>query len=360
MRTAPIAPALTATLATTMLLASAGASGAERDRLHLVGSSTVYPFAAAVAERFAEATGAPAPQIDSVGSGGGLAKFCAGVGVEHPDIANSSRPISPAEIETCLANGVDEIVEVQIGYDGIAIAHSRQAPDFELGVSDLFLALASEVPDPAADPDADPEEAQLLSNPYRSWRAINPALPDQPIQVIVPPPTSGTRDVFEELVLEPGCAELPALAALKASDPARYRTVCRAPREDGAFLEAGEYDQLIVDRLIADPNLVGVFGFSFLDANREQLKGVPIDGVAPDAGSIASGEYPLSRPIFFYLKKAHVGVVPGLGEYVAAFTSEQAFGPDGYLVEAGLIPLPAALRDEVRARAANLDSMALQ
>jgi phosphate transport system substrate-binding protein len=335
--------------AASLALTSTAYAQSARDRIYIVGSSTVYPFATAVAEEFGKATPFKTPRIESTGSGGGLEQFCAGVGVEHPDITNSSRRIKPAEIEACVANDVKEIVEIQIGYDGIAVTNSRQAPSYDLTVRDLFLALAREIPESGAE--------KLVMNPYKTWKDVNPELPDTAIEVIGPPPTSGTRDSFVELVMDVGCAQFPAIAALKDADAERHKAVCRSMREDGAFIEAGENDNLIVQRLVAHPNILGIFGFSFLNANLDRLQGATIDGVAPSADTIASGQYPVSRPIFFYLKKAHVGVVPGLVEYVTEFTSEKAFGTDGYLVAKGLIPMPEAMRGQVRVGAAALKAL---
>lgn len=333
-------------VAASFALAGAAYAQSARDQIYIVGSSTVYPFATAVAEEFGKTTPFESPKIESTGSGGGLEQFCAGVGVEHPDITNSSRRIKPAEIEACVANGVTEIVEIQIGYDGIAITNSKQAQSYRLTIRDVFLALAREVPESGAD--------NLVMNPYKTWKDVNPELPDAPIEVIGPPPTSGTRDSFVELVMDVGCDQLPTIEALKDSDAERHKAVCRSMREDGAFIEAGENDNLIVQRLVAHPSILGIFGFSFLNANADRLQGATINGVAPSADTIASGEYPVSRPIFFYLKKAHVGVVPGLEEYVAEFTNDKAFGPEGYLVGKGLIPMPEAMREQVRAAASAL------
>ena len=338
-------------VATSFVLAGAAYAQSARDQINIVGSSTVYPFATTVAEQFGKTTKFKSPKIESTGSGGGIKLFCAGVGVQHPDITNSARRIKKSEVETCASNGVKEIVEVQVGFDGIAIANSKQAKPFNLTIQDIFLALAKEVPEPGT--------GKLVMNPFKTWKDVNPELPNARIEVLGPPPTSGTRDAFVELVMEVGCDKFPAIKALKDSDAQRHKAVCQSVREDGAFIEAGENDNLIVQKLVANPNALGIFGYSFLDANTDRIQGTTIDGVAPDMDTIASGEYPVSRPIFFYVKKAHVEVIPGLKEYIAEFTSDKAFGPDGYLVDKGLIPMPDAMRAQVRTDAATLKPLQL-
>jgi len=309
-----------------------------RDYISIVGSSTVYPFATVVAEQFGKSTRFKTPKIESTGSGGGIKLFCAGVGVQHPDITNASRAIKKSELETCAKNGVKEVVEVKIGYDGLSIAHSKAAKPVAMTRKEVWLALAKDVPDPKGG-DA------IVPNPYQTWNQINPSLPNAKIEVLGPPPTSGTRDAFVELVMEEGCDGFDAVKALK-SDKKRHKAVCQTMREDGAFVEAGENDNLIVQKLEANPNAFGIFGYSFLDQNRDKVQGVAIEGVKPEFDLIASGKYPVSRPLFFYVKKAHVGVIPGLKEYIAEFTSEKSWGPDGYLSERGLIPMPTAERKQ--------------
>ncbi len=315
------------------------AAAQARDQIRIVGSSTVYPFASVVVERFGRNTAFPTPVIESTGSGGGLKLFCAGVGENHPDITNASRAIKDSEIELCKANGVDEIVEVKIGYDGIVIANDRTAPAFELSLRDVFLALARQVPD---------GDGNLIANPHQTWQDVNPALPATPIKVLGPPPTSGTRDAFAELAMEGGCKTFDWIAAIKAEDKGRYKAICHSVREDGAYVEAGENDNLIVQKLQADPQALGVFGYSFLDQNADTLQGAVIEGVDPTFEAIADGSYPVSRPLFFYVKKAHVGVVPGIADYVAEFTSEAAWGEFGYLSDRGLVPMPDAERKAYR------------
>lgn len=337
-----IKKALASALAVTAAFAVGGANAAARDYISIVGSSTVYPFATVVAEQFGKTSSFKTPKIESTGSGGGLKLFCAGVGVENPDITNASRRIKSSEVESCAANGVKEIVEIKIGYDGIAVANSRQAGQFSLTRRDLYLALAKDVP--AAD-----GSEKLVANPYKTWRDVNPALPATAIEVLGPPPTSGTRDAFVELVMEHGCKDTPWVAAMEKSDKNAFKAACFTIREDGAYIEAGENDNLIVQKLEANPNALGIFGFSFLDQNTDMVQGSLIDGVAPTFEAIASGDYPVSRPLFFYVKKAHAGVIPGIQEFVNEFTSDKAWGPEGYLADKGLIPMP----EEERARFAD-------
>jgi phosphate transport system substrate-binding protein len=318
-----------------------------RDYISIVGSSTVYPFATVVAEQFGKATKYKTPKIESTGSGGGIKLFCAGVGVQNPDITNSSRAIKKSELEQCAKNGVTEVIEVKIGYDGIALAHKKGTPAFNVTRKDLFLALAKDVPDPKGGD-------KLVPNPYKTWKDINPAFPAEKIEVLGPPPTSGTRDAFVELVMDHGCEQFPAIKAL---DKKQMKAACQTVREDGAYVEAGENDNLIVQKLDASPSAFGIFGFSYLDQNRDKIEGLSIEGVTPTFETIASGEYPVSRPLFFYVKKAHVGVIPGIKEYIAEFTSDKAMGSDGYLAERGLIPLPKAERAKVMETTKNLTAM---
>ncbi len=327
--------------------AAAGAAQA-RDQIHIVGSSTVYPFATVVAENFGRASDFKTPRIESTGSGGGMKLFCAGVGTEHPDITNASRRMKGSELDQCRANGVTDVVEVKIGYDGIVLANARSAPDVRLTRRHLFLALAKQVPE------GNREGGRLVANPNRTWADVDPALPAVAIEVLGPPPTSGTRDAFNELAIEGGCTTFPELQAIKQEDKQRYRAVCRGIREDGAYIETGENDNLIVHKLADNPDAFGVFGFSFLDQNRDRVKGASIDGVAPEFEQIAARAYPVSRPLYFYVKKAHVDVIPGIREYVSAFTRSEAWGDEGYLAEEGLIPLPPDERSRFGDHAARL------
>lgn len=284
-----------------------------RDQIRIVGSSTVFPFSTSVAEQFGKTTGFSTPVVESTGSGGGLKLFCSGVGADTPDIANASRRIKASEFNDCNANGVTEIVELVIGYDGIVIANAKDAPAFELTREQLFKALAKGQGEPA------------------KWSDIDPSLPDMAIEVLGPPPSSGTRDAFEELVLQEGAKE----AGLDKEAISKLEI-----RTDGAYIDAGENDNLMVSKLVANPNALAIFGFSFLDQNSDTIKGASIEGVEPEFEAIASGDYKVSRSLYFYIKKAHVGVIPGIAEYAEEFTSEAAAGEDGYLVDKGLIPLP--------------------
>ena len=308
---------------------------ANRDYISIVGSSTVYPFATVVAEQYGKTTNFKTPKIESTGSGGGFKLFCGGVGIEHPDITNASRAIKSSEIERCMENGVKEIVEVKIGYDGIVLANSKKSEQIELTLKDIFTALAKDVPG---------ADGTLMANPHKTWKDVNAELPDVAIEVLGPPPTSGTRDAFVELAMEGGAAAFESLADLKKSDGKAFTAVAHTLREDGAYVEAGENDNLIVQKLQANPNALGIFGFSFLDQNADVVQGSLVDGEAPTFENIADGKYPVSRPLFFYVKKAHVGTIPGITEYLTEFTSEKAWGPDGYLADKGMIPMPDAER----------------
>lgn len=357
----------------TLLGASTAALAASRDTISIVGSSTVYPFATVVAERFGRSTDFKSPKIESTGTGGGLKLFCSGVGANTPDVTNASRRIKKSEFDKCQSNGVENVVEVLVGYDGIAIANSTKAPLLTLSLRDVYLALAKDVPG---------ESGELIANPYSTWKDVNPQLPAVKIEVLGPPPTSGTRDAFVELAMAGGAksnGDLQALYGLGADQESEIRAVMKklgvsgsvydaiaqnkgkapkgkdvfkalayAMREDGVYIEAGENDNLIVQKLEANPNAVGIFGYSFLEENGDKVQGSVVDGVAPSFESIASGDYPVSRPLYFYIKGAHVGKIPGIQEYAVEFTSNRAMGEDGYLTERGLIPLGDAERDAVR------------
>jgi len=312
---------------------------AARDYIEVVGSSTVYPFATTVAEHFGQKSKFKTPKIESTGSGGGFKLFCAGVGVKHPDITNASRRMKKSELATCRKNGVKDVIEVKIGYDGIVIANSKKAPTMKLTLKDMFLALAKKVPDPK-------HEGKLITNPYKTWKEVNPALPANKIEVLGPPPTSGTRDAFAELVMEGGCKTYSWIKDMKHKDKKAYKALCHGLREDGAYIEAGENDNLIVQKLEANDKAMGIFGFSFLDQNAGAIQGSLVNGVAPTFENIADGSYPVSRPLFFYVKKAHIKSIPGIKEYLAEFTQEKTWGNDGYLADKGLIPMPEKERKE--------------
>lgn len=328
--------ALTAAAALTAFAAVNPASA--RDQIKIVGSSTVFPYTQAVAEEFANKTGNPAPVVESTGTGGGMKIFCAGIGENHPDLTGASRAQKSSEAELCKKNGVDNVTEVLIGYDGLSIAVSREGNAFDVTKTQLYLALASEVP----------VDGKLVANPYKKWSEIDANLPDIEITVYGPPPTSGTRDAFVELAMEKGCEELEYFKTHE--DDAKK---CGAMRQDGPFIEAGENDNLIVQRLEADPNAYGIFGYSFLFENQDKLQPVKVGGVAPSTETIADSSYGISRPLFFYIKNAHRDVIPGLKEFIEEYVSDAAMGPGGYLSDRGLVALGDEKRKETRDAALN-------
>lgn len=338
-------------LASTVVAFSATSTIAQaRDGISIVGSSTVFPFATAVAERFGKNTSFKTPVVESTGSGGGLKLFCAGTGVSTPDITNASRRIKASEVELCAKNGVKDIVEVKVGFDGIVLANSKKAANIELSRKDIFMALAKNVPD---------GEGKTKPNPYTMWSEVNPALPAIKIEVLGPPPTSGTRDAFVELAMEGGCKKVDWVKALKKTDKKSYKALCHTIREDGAFVEAGENDNLIVQKLAANPSAFGIFGYSFLEQNSDKVQGSVIGGKRPTFENIASGDYPISRSLFFYVKKANISLVPGIKEYLAEFTSEEAMGEDGYLADKGLIPMQAEEAAQWKSVVKNLDNLSM-
>ncbi len=334
---------LVAAVAAALTLSAAQAFAQNRSQIRIVGSSTVFPFSTAVAEQFGRATKFKTPVVESTGSGGGMKLFCAGVGVEHPDITNASRRIKASEFEKCTKGGIT-ITEVKIGFDGIVLANSKSSPPLELTKKQIYQALAKEVP----------LGGKMVPNPYKKWSDIDPSLPNARIEVLGPPPTSGTRDAFVELAMEGGARTFDSLKALRKADKKAFKAAAHAIREDGAYVEAGENDNLIVQKLEANPNAIGIFGFSFLDQNADKIQGAAIGGVEPSFENIAAGDYGISRSMYFYVKKEHVGVIPGIAEFVAEFTSEKASGEEGYLTDKGLIPLPAAERKTVRSGATKL------
>mgnify|MGYP000064403465 CR=1 FL=1 len=336
-------------LAVTLIASATAVQAAGRNHIEIVGSSTVYPFATVVAERFGQTGEFKTPKIESTGSGGGMKLFCAGAGVDTPDITNSSRRIKQSEFDNCQANGVTDVVEVLIGYDGIAIANSTAADQLELTRKELYLALAKDVPNP------DGSEA-FVANPYSTWNEINESLPATKIEVLGPPPTSGTRDAFAELVLEGGCKQYDFVKALEKDE---FKARCHSVREDGAYVEAGENDNLIVQKLAANANALGIFGFSFLEENEDLVQGSFIDGQLPTFETIADGSYPVSRPLYFYVKKAHMGQIPGLEQFLVEFTHEDAWGDEGYLTDKGMIPLPSDMRDEIATAVATATPMTM-
>ena len=327
-------------------LMTAGAAQA-RDQIRVVGSSTVYPFTTAVAEAFGK-TGNKTPVVESTGTGGGMKLFCAGVGAEHPDVTNASRRMKKGEYEQCQKNGVKDVVEINIGFDGLTVAQSKAGPAIKLTLGQLFLALAKEVPG---------QDGKLVANPYKNWSDIDKALPNVKIEVLGPPPTSGTRDSLHELFMEKGAEQVPAIAALKKSDAKAFEKAWKTLREDGAYVEAGENDNVIVAKLESNKNAFGVFGYSFLEENLAKLRGVALDGVAPEFEEITSGKYKGARRMYVYVKKQHVGTIPGLDKFAAEYVSTKAIGEDGYLAKKGLVTLPKAEAESMRKTVTGLQAM---
>jgi len=317
-----------------------------RDQIRMVGSSTVYPFATAVAEQFGKGSGFKTPVVESTGTGGGIKLFCAGADENSPDIVNASRRIEPSEVAACAANGVKDITEVVIGYDGIVVANVKTGPAFALTRAQIYLAAAKTVP----------VGGKLVANPYKKWSDIDPALPAEEIILYVPAPNHGTRDAFNELVMTPGCK---GFAEVQALPKDAANAVCETAREDGAFIDVTENYTVTLQKMVSQPHAVGITTFSYLDQNGDKIKAATVDGVVPTYDNIASSKYPVSRPLFFYVKKAHVGVIPGIKEYINEFTSEKAWGKNGYLAEKGLIALPDAERKTQAANAKAMNSLKL-
>ncbi|MGF1475744.1 MAG: substrate-binding domain-containing protein [Geminicoccaceae bacterium] len=320
--------------ATTALAAPQVANAQSREQIRVVGSSTVYPFTTAVAENFAQETDFQPPIVESTGTGGGFQLFCEGVGAGHPDINDASRPMTDSERDLCAQNGVKNVTELQVGNDGIVLASDKSTDQLDVSRAQLWQALAAETV----------QDGEIVDNPYQRWSDIDSSLPDLDIVVFGPPTTSGTRDAFVELAMEAGCAEF---EAVKQLDEERKSTVCTQMRSDGGFVEAGENDNVIVQRLGSQSGSFGLFGFSYYDQNRADLQAAQIGGVGPNADSIGSGDYSLSRPLFIYVKDAHVGSIPGLAEFLDYYTSPEVFGPNGFLIEQGLIPMTDDKRQEV-------------
>ena len=321
-----------------LLAVFAVTSVAEAREIRIVGSSTVYPFTTIVGETFA-AEGNTAPVIESTGTGGGMKLFCAGVGSAHPDFTNASRAIKSSEVEKCKANGITPL-EMMVGYDGIVFANSNKSGVLEVTPLELYKALAKDVPQ---------ADGSLVPNPFTHWNQINPDFPATKIEVLGPPPSSGTRDAWVELVMEKGCKTYDWVKAMKKKDKKAYKGICHGIREDGAFVEAGENDNLIIQKLANNPNAFGIFGYSFLDQNTDVIQGSPISGVVPTFESIADGSYPASRGLYVYAKKEHIGVTEGMKEFMELYLSDDVAGQDGSLGDAGLIPLPQKELDKVRA-----------
>ena len=297
--------------------------------MRAVGSSTVYPFAKAVAERVARANPRlGTPIIESTGTGAGMKLFCAGVGERFPDVENASRRMKASEAKLCAANGVKEITEIQVGIDGIAFATATGSPLSGVTTKDIYLALART-------PYGKPNRA-------KTWKDVNARLPAIPIRVYGPPPTSGTRDALGELIMTAGCDANPGMAAVKKADENKYKQICTGMREDGAFIEAGENDNLIVQKLAANPNALGVFGFSYLEENKDTLKDVPINGIQATYETVSTGQYPGARPLFIYVKKAHMTAIPGLQAYLNTFAAN--WDANGTLTKRGMVAAPDAVR----------------
>jgi phosphate transport system substrate-binding protein len=318
---------------------------AARDQIRIVGSSTVYPFTTAVAEAFGKASGMKTPVVESTGTGGGIKLFCAGVGEANPDFVDASRPMKKSEFADCAKNGVTDIVEIEIGFDGLTVANAKSAPALKLSKQQLFMALAKQVPD---------KDGKLVDNPNQMWSDVDASLPAKKIEVLGPPPSSGTRDSFMELVLEAGALKFEAMKALKDKDSKAFEKVWKSVREDGAYVEAGENDNLIVQKLSANPDALGVFGYSFLEQNAAAVKAVEVDGVTPTYETISGGTYKVSRPLYVYAKKQHIDVIPGMKEFIAEYISDKAIGEDGYLADKGLVTLPKDVAEKSRATATSL------
>ena len=332
--------ALSAAAAVAGLLGFADTASAQsRDQIRVVGSSTVYPFTTAVAEQFGKSGAGKTPVVESTGTGGGFKLFCAGVGAGHPDVSNASRRIKKSEFDDCSKNGVTGIIEIKVGFDGITIAQSKAGPALKVTMGQVFLALADQVPGP---------DGKLVANPHKTWSDVDKSLPNIKIEVLGPPPTSGTRDAFHELFMEVGADEIPALQAIKKEDRKAFDKAWKSLRRDGAYVEAGENDNVIVAKLEGNKNAFGVFGFSFLEENAAKLRGAAVEGVEPDLRSHRVRQVQGGRPLFVYVKKQHIGVVPGLDKFIAEYVSEKAMGKEGYLSRKGLVPLPAAEADAVR------------
>ncbi|MCC6598752.1 MAG: PstS family phosphate ABC transporter substrate-binding protein [Alphaproteobacteria bacterium] len=318
-----------------------------RDNIHIVGSSTVYPFTTVVAEEFGKTTGFSAPIVESTGTGGGIKLLCGGVGESFPDMANASRAIKESELKLCADNGVKDVTEIKIGYDGIIIANSKEKELYDLSKQQIFSALAKQVPG---------KDGKLVNNPYKMWSEIDPALPAVKIEVYGPPTTSGTRDAFVELVMEKACAGEEAFKAAWPEEEMRKKN-CHLMREDGHYIESGENDNLIVQKLRSNPQAFGIFGYSFLEQNLDTLNGNLVDGVEPTFEAIADGSYPVARPLFIYAKNKHVDFAPGIREFLKELVSDKAAGMDGYLAVKGLIPLPEEELQEMQKRVSDAFSV---
>ena len=317
--------------ATAMTALTISTAADARTQMRAVGSSTVYPFAKIVAERIARANPRlGTPIIESTGTGAGMKLFCAGVGERFPDVENASRRMKASEAKLCAQNGVTAVTEIQVGIDGISLATAKNTPLQNLTTRDIYMALAKT-------PFGKPNRA-------KTWHDVNAKLPNLPIRVYGPPPTSGTRDALGELIMTAGCETNSGMAAVKKADENKYKAICTGMREDGGYIEAGENDNLIVQKIEANPGTIGIFGYSYLEENAARVKGLAINGVGPSYDSISSFKYPGARPLYIYIKNAHAGAIPAVKAYAAEFTKESAFGPNGYLLKAGLIAAPNGIR----------------
>jgi phosphate transport system substrate-binding protein len=310
-----------------LIIVSHVANAQARDQIAVVGSSTVYPFTTTVAEQFGRTGKFKTPKVESTGTGGGIKLFCNGVGPQFPDVANASRAMKKGEFDTCVKNGVSEIIEIKIGFDGLTIADAKSGAISSLTKEQVWKALAKQIPDASG---------KLINNPNKTWKDVDASLPAIKIEVLGPPPTSGTRDSFHELFMEEGC-------------PFENKKQCHAIREDGAYIEAGENDNLIVQKLVANKNALGIFGYSFLEENADRVKALKINGIAPNFETISSAKYTAARPLFIYVKKAHIGVIPGLKEFAEEYVSNKAIGEEGYLSDRGLVSLDSSDLAKTRA-----------
>jgi phosphate transport system substrate-binding protein len=335
---------LTGFLLYTGIIASTAAEQQQRDYIMIVGSSTAFPIVSAVVERFVRKTGARSPVVEAMGTGGGFRFFCDGTGVETPDIAMASRTLNESELKQCETNGIQEPVQVKIGYGGVVFVNTKDAESFDFSARDLYLAMAREIPDPSG-------RAELVGNPYNNWNEISESLPALPIRILGPPLSSGTRDILVEKLMEQACADHAMLRDMRGKDADAYDEHCYTFREDGAYIEAGENDARIVRKLSQDPGAIGILGYNFLERNGDILKAATIDSIAPEFEMIEDSSYPLSRPLYLYIKREHYPLVNGLSEFLSEFTSEAAWGDEGYLVDKGLIPLSAEERVSWRKRA---------
>jgi phosphate transport system substrate-binding protein len=338
---------LLGTAAALALLTGASSAHAARDYVWAAGSSTVFPFSTRTAENFAKKTGKKSPKIESLGTGGGIKMFCGGMGEKFPDIANASRPMKKSEFEACKAKGVNNIVELKIGFDGIVVAMDKKAPDYNFKLEHLYLGLAQNAL----------RGGQFVANPYKTWKEIGAGLPANRILVYGPPPTSGTRDAWVELAIEGGAKKFPTAKALHDKDDKAFKAKVDPMRTDGGWVDSGENDNAIVGTIEKTPGALGVFGYSFLEENGNRIKGAAVNGVKPSAQTIANGSYPLARSLYIYVKKDQIGVTPGLKEFVSEFVSDSASGRGGYLQGRGLIPLPPAQHEAMKAAATKLPAM---